>query len=188
MHSIVLAAASDYFHCIFSNCDSNHDKNVHLESIDSKTMQTILNFCYTGQVELNPDNIESISIAACELKMLQLKSACSQFIKKTANAANCLQYALIAEKCEFGSTKELAYKFFTDNCANLCQSKDMNEKNTVHINDIAQNLCENSCEAFEHVMKSMKIPNDEENSLLRDAYLAIYKSFVSVFTFKYLNI
>lgn len=177
MHSIVLAAASDYFHCMFSN----HDKNIHLESVDSKTLKTILNFCYTGQVELSPENIENISIAACELKMLQLRSVCSQFIDSTANAENFLQYALIAEKCGSGSTKELAYKFLTNNCANLCQSKGMNEKNTIHINDIAQNLCENSCEAFDHVMKSMKTADDEQCCLLRDAYLAIYKSFVSVF-------
>lgn len=175
MHSIVLAAASDYFEFIFSH----HDKSVHLDFVDSKTLEAIISFCYTGQLELNPENIGSISIAAHELKMLQLKSACSQFIESTATAENSLQYALIAEKCGFGAAKELIQKFLTENCANICKSTDTNVMNTSHMSDIAQNLCENNSEVFEDVIKSVKSINDDNSSLLSDAYRAIYKSFVS---------
>lgn len=176
MHSIVLAAASDYFQFIFSH----HDKSVHLDFVDSKNLEAIIDFCYTGQVELNPENIECMSIAAHELKMLQLKSACSQYIESTVTVENSLQYALIAEKCGFGAAKELTQKFLTENCANICESNDMNAKNTTHFSDIAQNLCENNCEVFEDVIKSVKSITDGNSSLLSDAYLAVYKSFVSV--------
>lgn len=173
MHSIVLAASSDYFYSLFSNKEKDH----HFEFLDSAALERVIRFCYTGQIELSSENIENIANAAHQFGMQHLKSVCGEFIETTADASNCLQYALIAERCGLRSSKELAQQFLAQTCANI--SKNVSPKNAVHLNDVATKLCQNDSEIFEKIMKTMESINGADSSLLLDAYQAIYRTFVS---------
>lgn len=174
MHSIVLAAASDYFNSLLSN----HQKDHQFDWLDSSTLEKIVQFCYTGEIELCSVNIEKIANASLELRMPLLKTVCGQFIEKTADATNCLQYALIADRCGLRLSKELAEQFLALNCENI--SKDMSPRNATHINNVATNLSNNESEIFENVMKSVESISGTDSSLLLNTYQAIYRSFVSV--------
>lgn len=174
MHSIVLAAASDHFNSLLSN----HQKDYQFETLESTILERIIGFCYTGEIELSSENVEKIANASHELGMPYLKAACGQFIEKTANTGNCLQYALIADKCGLPVSKNLADQFLAVNCENI--SKDMSPKDAVHISDVAENLSKNESEIFENIMKSVESISGADSLLLLNAYQAIYRSFVSL--------
>ncbi|XP_055297308.1 uncharacterized protein LOC129565946 [Sitodiplosis mosellana] len=171
VHSIVLAAASDYFNSLLSN----HQKDYSFDSLDFASLERIIRFCYTGEIELSSENIEKMANASHELRIPHLKAVCSQFIEKTADATNCLQYALIADRCGLRLSKELAEQFLAVNCANI--SKDMSPRNAVHVNDVATNLSNNESKIFENVMKSVESISGADSTLLLNAYQAIYRSF-----------
>lgn len=118
-----------------------------------------------------------MACASHELKIPLLKTVCSQFIEKTANSGNYLQYALIADRCGLRLSKELGEQFLAANCANI--SKDMSPRNAVHINDVASNLSKNESEIFENIMKSVESISGAESTLLLNSYQALYRSFVS---------
>lgn len=181
VHTIILAAASEVFNCIFLN----HEKSYHLNFVNSETLQKIISFCYTGQVELSPQNIGNVANAAHELQIVPLKKACNQFLESTVSAENCLQYALIAENCELRSSKEMVQKVLAHYCSIICKMKDMPQKNAVQI---VENLCRNGSKIFENVMNSLELFNDGRDSLLLDTYQAIYQSFVRIFFYIFLRI
>lgn len=179
MHSIVLAAASEFF----DNLLSNHQRDHQFDFLESSTVEKIIQFCYTGEIELFEENVEKIASASHELKIPHLKSVCGQFIEKTADADNCLLYALIADRCGLKLSKELAEQFLVMNCARI--TKDMSPRNAIHMNAVASNLSKNESEIFENVMRSVESISGADNTLLLNACQAIYRSFVSLKKKKY---
>lgn len=177
MHSIVLAATSDCFHTIIHNHAVQH----HLDFVGSETLEKIIRFCYTGQVDLTPENIERIVNVAHELKMHQLKSVCSQFLEATSNSKNRLHYALIAERYGLNSSKELAQQFLGDNCERICKADELHDWKSMNIDIVIENLCQNQYKTFDLLMNSLDSGSGDSNSLLVHLYQAIYRSFVGFF-------
>lgn len=177
MHSIVLAAASEYFYNIFSNDTTSH----HLNFVGSETLDKIIRFCYTGEMDLSSESIGHIVNVAHELQMHQLKSVCNQFLETTSNSENCLQYALIAERFGLKSSKELAKKMLAENCHKICRSNELQSRDAKQIDDVIENLCKNQCETFEMLINSLDSGDGENNSLLLYLHQAIYRSFVRFF-------
>lgn len=173
VHSIVLAAASEFF----NNLLSNHQRDHQFDFLDSTTLEKIIQLCYTGEIELSEENIGKIASASHELKIPHLKAVCGQFIEKTADADNCLLYALIADRCDLKLSKELAEQFLVLNCARI--TKDMSPRNAIHLNAVASNLSKNESEIFGNVMRSVESISGADNTLLLNACQAIYRSFVS---------
>lgn len=172
-------ASSEYFENVLLDGETSRQ----LDFVDSKILEDIIRFCYIGQIRLTPVTIEAVLLAANKLRMKSLKSVCSQFFESTLDVDNCLHYALMAEKCGLNSSKELAQKFFANNCSRICKFKEFSRWNTLKIDEFIGSLTKEQSSLFDDLIK--QIQSNENKSLLpemffKDLFPAIFRTFVSV--------
>lgn len=177
VHSIVMAATSEYFQDILLKEESS----CILDFIDSETLDDVIRFCYFGEIRLNSRNLEAIIIAAHELKIEALKLMCSDFLESSLDADDSLRCALVAEKCELKASKELAKKFFAVNCTKICELKEFHNWRESQFDDFVQNLLKHD-RLFKKLMNQIQSNEHTATTSLvfsKDLFQAIFKSFVS---------
>lgn len=108
MHIMIIAGKSNYFWCNLFNGDDHARANSYKLNIDSKALELIISFCYTGCVELTVDNVESVLLGAKELQMDSLISVCTEMLEDILNIDNCVHILEIADKQELDSIKQNA--------------------------------------------------------------------------------
>ena len=87
-HRNVLAAASDYLNAMFQ-CDVEDPVQLNMKP---EILTAIVDYIYTGEVELTVDNVESL-VKACDVLQLDtLKTACESFMLKQVEPANCVGF------------------------------------------------------------------------------------------------
>ena len=87
-HRYVLAAASDYLNAMFQ-CDVEDPVQLNMKP---EILTAIVDYIYTGEIELTVDNVESL-VKACDVLQLDtLKTACESFMLKQVEPANCVGF------------------------------------------------------------------------------------------------
>jgi len=91
VHRSVLAACSPYFLAMF-NGDMKESKQsiVDLKDVNLKIIELIITYAYTGELEINTDNAESILEHATLLQFCEVRKICCQFLKKQLDPVNCV--------------------------------------------------------------------------------------------------
>ncbi|XP_002739586.1 kelch-like protein 3 [Saccoglossus kowalevskii] len=98
-HKCMLAACSPYFESLFrSNLMEARTGKVDLQCTSVEGMQSILNYMYTGEIELSMDTVEDIISGADHLLLTRLKRICEKFIVQgTASSYRCLRALQLVE-------------------------------------------------------------------------------------------
>ena len=100
-HKIVLGSFSLFFKGLFDSCWQEQDKgSVVIRDINEPTLRTILNFAYSGKLEVNTSNVLNVLAAADFLQLPSdfVKTSCGVYLKKLVNHENCLAMLLFADK------------------------------------------------------------------------------------------
>ena len=94
-HRNVLVAGSDYFKTLFLGpFDESSKAEVDLSSTisDFPTFETIIKFLYTGEIDIERDNLEDLmKMSSCFL-ILQLQDFCTKFVKKNLILSTALEF------------------------------------------------------------------------------------------------
>ncbi|XP_016663694.1 kelch-like protein 3 [Acyrthosiphon pisum] len=89
-HKVVLSAASPYFYAMFSNfAERNHDL-VLMKQFDSTSLQQLIQFIYSGQIEITEINVQNLLPAANILQLQEVTEACCDFLHSQLNPTNCI--------------------------------------------------------------------------------------------------
>lgn len=95
---LVLSAASEYFSTMFmSNLRETEDEEVTLVNVDGDVLQAVIEYCYTGSIEIREDYVETLLATACLMQLREVIEACSRFLANQLDASNCLGIAVFAE-------------------------------------------------------------------------------------------
>ena len=91
-HRNVLAAASDYFNAMF-RCDLKESTSDTIQMNMQPTILTrIVDYIYTGEIQLTVDTVESL-VEACDVLQLDtLKTACENLMVKHVDPVNCIGF------------------------------------------------------------------------------------------------
>ncbi|XP_011749952.1 kelch-like protein 4 isoform X2 [Macaca nemestrina] len=90
-HRLVLSAVSDYFAAMFTNdVLEAKQEEVRMEGVDPNALNSLVQYAYTGILQLKEDTIESLLAAACLLQLTQVIDVCSNFLIKQLHPSNCL--------------------------------------------------------------------------------------------------
>ncbi|XP_056142063.1 kelch-like protein 4 isoform X2 [Lampris incognitus] len=90
-HRLVLSAVSDYFAAMFTNdVREAKQEEIKMEGVDPEALRSLVNFAYTGVLELKEETIESLLAAACLLQLSQVIQVCCNFLMKQLHPSNCL--------------------------------------------------------------------------------------------------
>ncbi|XP_037117535.1 kelch-like protein 5 isoform X1 [Syngnathus acus] len=90
-HRLVLSSVSDYFAAMFtSDVREAKQDEVKMEGVDPDALWTLVQYAYTGRLELREDTIESLLSASCLLQLSSAVQACCSFLMKQLHPSNCL--------------------------------------------------------------------------------------------------
>ena len=83
-HRIVLAASSDYFHAMFTHemKESNHEVvELKDESISAATLKILLDSIYSGDLQVNDENVLDVLVAADHLQVTSIVQQCCEYLQ-----------------------------------------------------------------------------------------------------------
>ncbi|XP_077283342.1 kelch-like protein 1 [Arctopsyche grandis] len=123
VHGIVMAAFSDYFKInINQNCCTNQRTKVTINNVDWDAMKQIIEYCYTGKIELRTDTAEKIMNVAGVLQMPSLLNGCCEFLKNIIDNKNCIRIAKLANLYFCSDLKEMADEFLYNNFTEISKT------------------------------------------------------------------
>lgn len=111
MHRLILIGASRYFEAMLGPNfrEGSNNEDIILPHIDGTTLQLVIDYCYTGRIDINNDNVNSIVCAASSMEFIELETLCCQFLGQNLCTENCIETFLLAEKFSFESLKRKSF-------------------------------------------------------------------------------
>ncbi|CAI9718023.1 influenza virus NS1A-binding protein homolog A-like isoform X1 [Octopus vulgaris] len=88
-HKAVMAAVSTYFFNLFTTKDS--DNMYELTDVDYESFQHLLNYAYTGRLQLPGAEVKTVYKAAMQFRIASAAKACSDFLVANLSPSNCLE-------------------------------------------------------------------------------------------------
>ncbi|XP_055851140.1 kelch-like protein 5 [Episyrphus balteatus] len=105
-HRVVLCAFSEYFLEKFRGVQATLQANIiQLKEIEASSLKLILDFMYTGSIELSLENIDGLLRTVSFLKIKTLIEGCCEFIEKNINSSNSLGYLRLANELSLSTLK-----------------------------------------------------------------------------------
>ncbi|XP_070552820.1 kelch-like protein 20 [Ptychodera flava] len=97
-HKVVLAALSNYFCAMFTGdmAEAQQDTIV-MKEVDPKAVELLIEYAYTGRVEIRADVVQHLLYAASLLQLTSVQVSCSNFLKNQLHPTNCLGIRNIAD-------------------------------------------------------------------------------------------
>jgi hypothetical protein len=96
-HKLVLMASCPFFKTMFNaGLKETTEKEVRVEFADADTIKTVIDFIYSGKVNVSDENVKALAAAAEFLCCEGLKAFCSAFLIKSlasSNACELLKFA-----------------------------------------------------------------------------------------------
>ena len=115
-HKVILCASSQYFQAMFS-CDlkeSRHGK-VFIENMSPWTMKRLLDFIYTGKIEISYENVIDLFNAAVLFQLSKLVDKCISYVKKNVDLSNCVEIYLFGSMHGLKDLQAYTYQFILEN-------------------------------------------------------------------------
>uniref|UniRef100_X1ZKS3 BTB domain-containing protein n=2 Tax=Capitella teleta TaxID=283909 RepID=X1ZKS3_CAPTE len=92
-HKVVLMAASPFFDTMFqSGLKEGAEQNIKLDFADSDIIKILVEFFYTGDIELTAENIKALVAGSEFLCCKHLRAHCEEYLVDTVDLSNCIDY------------------------------------------------------------------------------------------------
>ena len=119
-HRNVLSAASPFFcKLLESDMKENREGIIRFEDISGSIMEDVLEFIYTGTVEITQTNAEELIVAGNYLIIPSLKTASGRFLETEMSNCNCISTFYLAEKYDCVELIHNSRKFIHENFASV---------------------------------------------------------------------
>ncbi|XP_073968463.1 kelch-like protein 5 [Rhodnius prolixus] len=124
-HRLVLSSASDYFSAMFTGdlVESRQEK-IELHGVCGVALKDLVNYCYTGQVELREDSVETLLATASLLGLNKVVEACSGFLRQQLDPSNCIGIALFADSRNCLDLRDAAIKFIAEHFVEVLKNQE----------------------------------------------------------------
>lgn len=120
-HRVVLASFSPYFDALLGdNWEEGKKDEVELLGLDEDAVRDLIEFAYSGQIDISKDNVQTLLEAANYLGVEFVKKSCQVFLRSAIDDRTCLgiwQLADLFSLEELNKTaKQYALRHFSDVC------------------------------------------------------------------------
>ena len=121
-HKNVLSAASPFFFKLLqSDMKENREGIVRFEEISGAVMEDVLEFIYTGSVEVTQENCKDLIAAANYLLIPGLKKLSGRFLEQQMTNSNCITTFYFAEMYQCDELITNTRKFIHENFASVAE-------------------------------------------------------------------
>ncbi|XP_028584227.2 kelch-like protein 1 isoform X3 [Podarcis muralis] len=124
-HRLVLSSVSDYFAAMFTSdvCEAKQEE-IKMEGIDPSALWDLVQFAYTGCLELKEDTIENLLAAACLLQLPQVVEVCCHFLMKLLHPSNCLGIRAFADAQGCTELMKVAHSYTMENIMEVIRNQE----------------------------------------------------------------
>ncbi|KAM9833016.1 kelch-like protein 4 isoform 3-T3 [Syngnathus typhle] len=124
-HRLVLSSVSDYFAAMFtSDVREAKQEEIKMEGVDPDALTSLVQFAYTGVLELKEETIESLLAAACLLQLSQVIQVCCNFLMKQLHPSNCLGIRSFADAQGCMDLLNVAHNYTMENFLEVIQNQE----------------------------------------------------------------
>lgn len=110
IHRVVLTAASKYFLALLGpNFEEGSKTEFVLDDTDGETFKAIVDFCYTGRINLTEENVTKYLAIASSVQFDLLEEKCWQFYAANLIVANSVSTLIVAEKYSNADLRRKAF-------------------------------------------------------------------------------
>lgn len=99
-------------------------KEIPIQGVDGETLDLLVNYCYTGTLPINEDNVEKILSSACLFQMPTVVHACSNFLGKQLHFSNAIGFTLFAEQQNCDDLYQLSLRFTAKSFMEIYQNSE----------------------------------------------------------------
>ena len=157
VHRAVMVACSDYFRALLSSeMRESLEMSVDLKGLTATGLRSVVDFAYTGKIDLSLDNLEEVLAAATHLQISEAVELCCKFIAQAITADNCTDVLNLAELYSLIPTRNIARNYILNNFEAFSKSEQFEKLNSDQLSSL---LAENSLKVmseyklFELVLK-----------------------------------
>ncbi|XP_061627213.1 kelch-like protein 5 isoform X2 [Phyllopteryx taeniolatus] len=119
-HRLVLSSVSDYFAAMFtSDVREAKQDEVKMEGVDPDALWVLVQYAYTGRLELREDTIESLLSASCLLQLSSAVQACCSFLMKQLHPSNCIGISSYANAQGCHDLRRVAHTYTMEHFAEV---------------------------------------------------------------------
>ncbi|ELU04204.1 hypothetical protein CAPTEDRAFT_207879 [Capitella teleta] len=111
-HKIVLMASSPFFEVMFeSEFKESTTQDIPLDFADAVTIKTLVEFFYSGEIDVCDDNVQTLVAASEFLCMKDLKDHCDAFMATRVDTSNCIELRRFGKKFNLMRLSSAAREF-----------------------------------------------------------------------------
>jgi hypothetical protein len=100
------------------------ESEVELKEVKPEVLGLMMRYMYTGEVEVTIDNVQDVLAASNMLQLLDLKQACSSFLRHHIDAGNCLGIWTFSEMHDCPELMQEAEDYIFRKFPEVCQSEE----------------------------------------------------------------
>jgi len=126
-HKVVLAASSPVFKASFmSELAGGDEFKVDLPEFipETKIIEELLNYAYTGEAEISDDNAEELLVIADYFDIPSLKETCAEFLMINLKPSNCLAIQIFAERYRHQELHEAATEYICNHLGDIWKTEE----------------------------------------------------------------
>lgn len=124
-HRLILAAASRYFDALFNTpMKEKSEPEIAFDDISGEELESIVEYCYTGKLEIRNDNVDAIVAAGIRFGIDGIQKMCIRFYANMMTPSNCLGICMLAEQFNLNRLKEKALLFVLNRFMEVSESRE----------------------------------------------------------------
>ncbi|KAJ5068565.1 btb/poz domain-containing protein [Anaeramoeba ignava] len=155
-HKSILSSRSEYFKSLFKSKMKEYQENkLILKDVSSSILSSILNYFYSGKIEINLENAIEILIFSSKYLIDELIEISSNFIKNNLQFETIIDVLKLSETMNFNQLLDYSYKFISKNFNKFIKTSFFLELEENHLNSILSNedILTNEFKMFQSIIK-----------------------------------
>ncbi|XP_014677415.1 PREDICTED: kelch-like protein 3 [Priapulus caudatus] len=126
-HKAVLASCSPYFYAMFTGeLSESKAERIPIQGIDPKALSHLVDFVYTSEIHVTEENVQVLLPAANLLQLIEVRDACSEFLKAQLDPSNCLGIRAFADVHACTDLLQYAHQFTEQHFSRVKESRAFN--------------------------------------------------------------
>ena len=164
----LLAATSPYFTAMFTHdWIESRQEVVEIKDMPGHALSSIVDFAYTGDIELTVDNVQDILSASSYLLIDEVRDLCCSFLVKQLDVSNCLgiKFFVEANGCPQKVTSDID-KFICRHFQQVAMEEEFLSSSAKNVSSLISSLdlkVSNEEEVYSAVLEWVKQDPEERN-------------------------